>query len=209
MWQSLHLVVLLLQVRVLVLLHREDQLFKKVLEELLVLAAGEFTLAHPRVQREQARLVELLGLEKSVDPLLLALLHHFDLVLLLDEAPLVLFEVAGANILNLVELLVILILQSFAVGACSARRLQHKRLETLSLEIHTATQFILNVLNALMQVIPDTRDLLIEDLDLLGAKLIDLISSCSLCIAYLRDFFKHRVPNTIESLRCRIGILRH
>ena len=123
MWQSLHLVVLLLQVRVLVLLHREDQLFKEVLEELLVLSAGEFTLANPRVQREQARLVELLGLEKRVDPLLLALHHHFDLVLLLDEAPLVLFEVAGANILNLVELLVILVLQSFAVGACSARRL--------------------------------------------------------------------------------------
>lgn len=71
------------------LLEGKDKLLEEVSIKGILFNPQYFCLFKPRVYREQPRLVKLLRLQQSIDPVLLPLVHEFDLVLCLHQLSLV------------------------------------------------------------------------------------------------------------------------
>ena len=99
----------------LVLLHREDQLLKHVSKELIIFSPRHLRLLQPRVNTEQPCLVQLLWLNKRIDPIILPFLQQLHLLLTCIELLLVLAEIGRTNIFDLIKFLIILDLQSLSV----------------------------------------------------------------------------------------------
>ena len=78
--------------------------------ELIVFCASCFRLLDPRIDREKSGLIELLGFHECSDPVFLSLLEILDYVLLIHQVLFIFTEVLGANIFNLVKLLIVLAL---------------------------------------------------------------------------------------------------
>ena len=107
------------------LLHRVDQLLKRVPHELQVLQPCQLALLDPCIDREQPRLIDLLRLDQRIHPVLLPLLQRLHHLSLVQEVLLVLAEVLGTHILDLSKLLIVNLLEGVAVGLCLRRHFGH------------------------------------------------------------------------------------
>lgn len=92
------------------LLHGEDKFLHNVLMELIIFGASSFRLLDPRIDREKSGLIELLGFHECGDPVFLSLLEILNYVLLIHQVLFIFTEVLGADILDLVKLLIVLAL---------------------------------------------------------------------------------------------------
>ena len=94
----------------LVLLHSKDKFLHNVLMELIIFCASSFRLLDPRIDREESGLIELLRFHECGDPVFLSLLDILNYVLLIHQVLFIFTEVLGADILDLVKLLIVLAL---------------------------------------------------------------------------------------------------
>ena len=100
----------------LLLLHGIYKLLKSVSHELQVFETRQFTLFYPCIYGEEACLINFLWLYQSIDPILLPLLQRLDHLSLMQKVLLIFAEVLGANVFNLAQLLVILLLEGLSVS---------------------------------------------------------------------------------------------
>ena len=106
----------------LLLLHGIYKLLKSVSHELQVFETRQFTLLYPCIYGEEACLINFLWLYQSIDPILLPLLQRLDHLSLMQKVLLIFAEVLGANVFNLAQLLVILLLEVFSMSLRLYRR---------------------------------------------------------------------------------------
>lgn len=144
----------------LMLLHRENQFFQHVLKELIVFSPSSLRLLNPRVNREQSRLVELLRLHQSGDPVFLSLLQILNDVLLVHQVFLVFAKVLGAHIFNLVKLFIVFLLQVLSVSRRFVSSIGHEHFHVFGLCLDLRLQLFALIDQLLMELVAvlDTRE---------------------------------------------------
>ena len=124
------------------LLEGKNKFFYGVLLELVIFGSDLFIFIQATVNAKETGLVDFLGLDDGVDPVLLSFLETLDELLLLHQVLLILAEIVGADILNLFHLLVVPLLQAFAMRAALGCNGHNVGLEGICLLVHLALQFI-------------------------------------------------------------------
>ena len=85
----------------LLLLNCIYELLKCVPHELQVFESGKLAFLNASIDREEARLIHLLRLDQSIDPVFLPRLQRPHHLSLMEQMLLILTEVLGANVFNL------------------------------------------------------------------------------------------------------------
>ena len=124
------------------LFQSENQFFKQVLVELIIFRPQSLMVSHRTVNAENAGLIDFLGLYDRCDPVLLPLLELSTRILRQQQLLLILAEVLGADILNLVQFLVVFHLEGFAMRCRSVRLLQHDLAIFIALRTQSPVDFI-------------------------------------------------------------------
>ena len=116
----------------LLLLNCIYELLKCVPHELQVFESGELAFLNASVDREEARLIHLLRLDQSIDPVFLPRLQRPNHLSLMEQMLLILTEVLGANVFNLAQLLVVFLLEPLSIFLHFLRSLHHKGFQILN-----------------------------------------------------------------------------
>ena len=126
----------------LVLLNRKNQLLYDIFEELVVFSPCLLGLFDSRINGEEPCLIQLLRLYQGRNPVFLSFLQILDDLLLVDQVFLILAEVLRANIFDLIEFFIILLLQVLSVRVRSRGGLCHESLHILAFVQYVILQFL-------------------------------------------------------------------